>query len=307
MVRRFLSYEEWSWLDSITRQSVERYGMTGLERALLYATAIQTGLRSNELRSLTRGKLHLKSNPPFIMAEARSTKNKKTARQYIQPELAAELSHFVGTKLAGASVFTMPATYTVATMLRADMEEARSKWLDTFGDVQERIERDSSDFLKAIDSQAEHLDFQALRHTTASWLIQSGADVKTVQVIMRHSDIKLTLERYGHLFPGSEAAAVERIRFVFTQSVAIRKTGTTDVPGVQHLVQQSARGTMRNGADSCIESSEQETIAFIPRNRSENEKTHEKPGFLESTPARTRTLDPVIKSHLLYQLSYEGN
>lgn len=26
----------------------------------------------------------------------------------------------------------------------------------------------------------------------------------------------------------------------------------------------------------------------------------------KSTPARTRTLDPVIKSHLLYQLSYEG-
>ena len=124
---------------------------------------------------------------------------------------------------------------------------------------------------------------------------------------MRHSDIKLTLDRYGHLFPGSEAAAVERIRFMFTQSVAIRKTGTTDAPGVQHLVQQSARGTMRNGADSCIESGEQEAISFIPRNQSENEKTQEKPGFLESTPARTRTLDPVIKSHLLYQLSYEGN
>ncbi len=25
-----------------------------------------------------------------------------------------------------------------------------------------------------------------------------------------------------------------------------------------------------------------------------------------SAPARTRTLDPVIKSHLLYQLSYKG-
>ena len=31
------------------------------------------------------------------------------------------------------------------------------------------------------------------------------------------------------------------------------------------------------------------------------------PGILiESAPARTRTLDPVIKSHLLYQLSYKG-
>lgn len=85
-------------LDSVTRQSVERFEMTGMERALLYAIAIQTGLRSAELRSLTRGKLSLKSEPPFITAEARSTKNKKAARQYIQRELAGELMQLVGKK-----------------------------------------------------------------------------------------------------------------------------------------------------------------------------------------------------------------
>ncbi len=41
--------------------------------------------------------------------------------------------------------------------------------------------RDASDFLKPIDAQGEHLDFHSLRHTTASWLIAAGADVKTVQ------------------------------------------------------------------------------------------------------------------------------
>lgn len=34
----------------------------------------------------------------------------------------------------------MPATYTVATMLRADMSEARALWLDAFKEPQERIE-----------------------------------------------------------------------------------------------------------------------------------------------------------------------
>ena len=29
--------------------------------------------------------------------------------------------------------------------------------------------------------------------------------------------------------------------------------------------------------------------------------------FCLSTPARTRTLDPLIKSQLLYRLSYKGN
>ena len=37
-------------------------------------------------------------------------------------------------------------------------------------------------------------------------------------------------------------------------------------------------------------------------------KSHQPAGFrcTVNAPARTRTLDPVIKSHLLYQLSYKG-
>ena len=64
--------------------------MVGIARALIYSTAIQTGLRSNELRSLTRGKLNLTDAAPFVVAKPGGTKNKKLARQYIQPELAIE-------------------------------------------------------------------------------------------------------------------------------------------------------------------------------------------------------------------------
>ncbi len=44
------------------------------------------------------------------------------------------------------------------------------------------------------------------------------------------------MDRYGHLFPGSEAAAIERIRGAFTQPVETRKTGTADS---QQFQQQS--------------------------------------------------------------------
>ncbi|MBN2474708.1 MAG: hypothetical protein JXB62_08870, partial [Pirellulales bacterium] len=33
---------------------------------------------------------------------------------------------------------------------------------------------------------------------------------KTVQSVMRHSTITLTMDTYGHLFPGQEAEAVSR-------------------------------------------------------------------------------------------------
>jgi hypothetical protein len=48
---------------------------------LLYAVAIQTGLRSSELRSLTRGRLFLHVVEPFNTCKAGSTKNRQDARQ----------------------------------------------------------------------------------------------------------------------------------------------------------------------------------------------------------------------------------
>ncbi len=79
--------EEWQWLRAVTANSGERCGMTGAERAALYATAILTGLRSSELRSVTKGRLYLDAKPPYVTF----TKNGELARQYISPELAAEL------------------------------------------------------------------------------------------------------------------------------------------------------------------------------------------------------------------------
>ncbi len=269
LTRRFMTVEEWHWLDSATRQGEFRFGMTGQERAILYALAIQTGLRSNECRSLTRGKLHLTKSPPFVLADAKSTKNKKTARQYIQPELAFELQGLVSTKLAGAKVFAMPHTCSVVDMLRNDLERARGLWLETIEAGQQRIEADAGDFLKASNSEGDKIDFHALRHTTATWLIAEGADIKTVQSVMRHSTIKLTMDLYGHLYPGSEAAAVSKLRVLFAPENRQRATGTE--PDHKRQLQRSGCETMLPGASRC------EIEVFLDGS-SEIDSTNEKSG-----------------------------
>jgi len=101
--------DEWQWLRPVilTKDS-ERRGMSAAERVVLYAMAIRTGLRAGELRSLTRGRLFLDSDPPYVTCKAGATKNAKDARQYVPPELADELRSHIANKAPRAAVFGMP-------------------------------------------------------------------------------------------------------------------------------------------------------------------------------------------------------
>jgi hypothetical protein len=50
-----------------------------------------------------------------------------------------------------------------------------------------------------------------LRHTAASWLIASGADVQTTTSVPGHSSGNVTLGIYSHLVAGMQQAAVANI------------------------------------------------------------------------------------------------
>lgn len=49
------------------------------------------------------------------------------------------------------------------------------------------------------------------RHTFATLAIAAGVNIKALQVFMGHASITITLDRYGHLLPGSEHKAVTLI------------------------------------------------------------------------------------------------
>jgi integrase len=318
--RRMLLPEEWHWLRSVTlTDGVRHHNMAAAERVLLYATAIQTGLRSGELRSLTRGRLYLDALPPYIVCKAGSTKNQQDAQQYIQPELAAELRQHVGRKAPAAPVFAMPHETDVAAMLRADLVAARRAWLRaTKHDPEERARREQSDFLCAVNHEGESLDFHSLRHTCGAWLAMSGAHPKAVQAVMRHSTITLTMDTYGHLFPGQEAESVARLPSMLGDGPeALRATGTCDagIEGVagggkrspggrgwahqgQQLAGASVRGAASGGealrADSGLVCSPK---VLQSHNLGDSRQTAATAG--ENRPGRIRTPDQGIMSPLL--------
>jgi len=267
--------EEWRLLEAATKAGPERYGMTGYERLLLYRTAIQTGLRSNELRSLTRGRLYFDVDRPYITCKAGSTKNRKDARQYIQTELAMSLNAHIATKAPKAPVFSLPHESNLARMLRDDLAEARKEWLsEAKDDPQEFAQREQNDFLAGTNDEGEVLDFHSLRHTCGAWLAQTGAHPKVVQQVMRHQSITLTMDTYGHLFPGQEADAVCRLFQLLTdhpsESATLRATGTENhAPDAQEHVQRQAqragREMRQSGATGCDRESECNPQGQMPK------------------------------------------
>ena len=53
----------------------------------------------------------------------------------------------------------------------------------------------------------DRITLHECRHTFASLMIATGVNAKALQTYMGHASVSITLDRYGHLMPGSEAEA----------------------------------------------------------------------------------------------------
>ncbi|MDE0965822.1 MAG: tyrosine-type recombinase/integrase, partial [Candidatus Latescibacteria bacterium] len=67
---------------------------------------------------------------------------------------------------------------------------------------------------KRIRAGIGHVRPHDLRHTCASLLIAEGLNIKQVSSHLRHSSVGVTLDTYGHLYPGDRnevAHAMDRV------------------------------------------------------------------------------------------------
>ncbi len=248
--RRMLLPTEWDWLVRGIAARGEQRGMTAEARTLLYRLAIQTGLRSAELRSLTRGNFHFgQAGASYVKVSSNNTKNSQAAHQNIDAGLAANLQAYLSRKTPQAAAFDLPSPSRVVDMIRDDMKAARACWLGATKEPQERAEREQSDFLCDVNEAGESFDFHALRHTCGAWLAIRGVQPKVIQSVMRHSTITLTMDRYVHLIEGAEAAAVASSADL--TAMPAMATGTDGPEARFPIVSNEDACTVRSGARGC--------------------------------------------------------
>src|SRR5262249_7517842 len=77
-------------------------------------------------------------------------------------------------------------------------------------------------FLKTLEkAKLRRIRFHDLRHTFASLLIQNAESLAYVKDQLGHRSITMTVDVYGHMVPGANRAAVNRLPGVALQPTAI--------------------------------------------------------------------------------------
>ncbi len=118
-LRRILTDDELGRLVQYAKSGPVRWDMPGPLRAMAYRAAAGTGIRVDELRSLSPEAFWLDSPQPIICLKASSTKNRKPADQPTAQALARELRDWIQDRLRGQSVF--PLDHDTAKAIRADL------------------------------------------------------------------------------------------------------------------------------------------------------------------------------------------
>ena len=224
--RRALADDEMRRLIQAAEQGPVVLGMAGVDRAMLYRLATGTGLRANELRSLTPEAFKLSATPPTVTVAAGYSKRRRRDMQPMRTDLAEMLQAYLADRPQGEPVFSIPDK--PGKMLRADLKVAGIPYRNTAGQV---------------------IDFHALRHTFITNVVKSGASVKVCQELARHSDPKLTMNVYTHLSVYDRAKALDGLPDTGPEKPrkeAARATGTHDAaPWAPDSV--TAHSTARKG------------------------------------------------------------
>ncbi len=155
------------------------------ERAEIYRVMLLTGLRVNELRTLTVGRLDLDATPPVIGLDERIDKSRRGDEVVVAAELVPILRRHAAGKRPGARLLVVPGSFLAR--LNGDLKRAG---------------------VDKVDGRGRTVDLHGMRRTLATWLAADGVAPKIAQRILRHRDLRMTLDVYTDPDVAASAAAL---------------------------------------------------------------------------------------------------
>ncbi len=193
----FLTREEVKlFLEGIKKYYPEHYPF--------FICAVRTGMRAGELIGLQPGDIDF--NGRFIEVKRSIVRGKVTTPKNGKPR-RIDMSRQL------AEVLRMHMLETKKKMLKEGLKEA-PEWLfyNENGGFQDINNIRKRYFYKCLEKIGlRRIRFHDLRHTFASLLISQGESLAYVRDQMGHSSIQVTVDTYGHLVPGSNIQAVDRL------------------------------------------------------------------------------------------------
>ncbi|MFO0851838.1 MAG: tyrosine-type recombinase/integrase [Gemmataceae bacterium] len=176
----------------LTPARTARLEAIGRERALIYKTLVLTGLRADELRTLTVGQLDLTAGAASLQLDAADEKSREGNALPVRDDLAADLRAWLADQLAALQATARNSGEHIPTRLPGDAPVFKVPT-----SLRVVMDRD----LKAAgipkrDDRGRTVDVHALRTTFCTLLSKGGVAPRTAQAAMRHSDIKLTMGAY---------------------------------------------------------------------------------------------------------------
>jgi integrase len=228
--RRALTDDEIAWLMTSTETGAPIADLPGEDRAMLYRTALMTGLRASELKSLTPASFDLASDPPTVTVEACYSKHRRKDVLPLHPDMVPRLSTWLSKRAeaqadapAILSLKGTPAgTSRQADTLRRDLESARQRWIEAGGEG-ERKARESSDFL-LYQTQEGYADFHSLRHTFITRIMDNGVKTHHAQGLARHASIQQT-EKYTHTRMTGLTQSIRQVPSLPSAPTGVASTG----------------------------------------------------------------------------------
>ena len=195
--------------ERLARKHPERIAEAKAEgrlRALTYKTLVLTGLRLNELRTLTVAQANLDGPAPYVTLRAADDKARRGAEIALRADLAADLSEHLAERLREAQRAAKAASRPIPARLPAG-----APLLEVPAGLVKRFDRDliaagiaGVEFDKAArrwridkrDALGRTLDVHCLRHSFNSLLAAAGVPLTTRQILMRHTAQTVTDGRY---------------------------------------------------------------------------------------------------------------